>query len=97
MYTNKANKIFITEDKSSPTIEEGVRCNMENQSYLEEPLKGTPYRDRGHPDAFKTTQYKGPSEWKKPKTLQGPKRAIRLILLGIILPGLFIAVPLYMK
>lgn len=72
-----------------------VRCNMEHQSYLVEPLKGTPYR--GKPDAFKTAQYKGPSEWKKPKTLQGPKRAIRLILLGIILPGLFIAVPLYMK
>lgn len=56
---------------------------MENLSSLVEPLRPKPQ--------------KGPTEWKKSKTLQGPKRAIRLCLLGIILPGLFISVPLYLK
>lgn len=30
-------------------------------------------------------------------SLRGPKRALRLCLLGIILPGIILAVPLYLK
>jgi hypothetical protein len=34
---------------------------------------------------------------KRPSTLKGPLRVIRLCVLGIFLPSLFIAVPLYMR
>ena len=57
---------------------------MEQMSYLEEPLRGMAI-------------YKTPTEWKKTDSLEGPKRAIRLCLLCIVLPGLLIGVPLYLK
>ncbi|XP_031641099.1 uncharacterized protein LOC116352550 [Contarinia nasturtii] len=50
---------------------------------FEEPLRGGPYY-------YKT-------ESKKSKSFQGPKRAIRLCILCIVLPGLLIGVPLYLK
>lgn len=50
---------------------------------LEEPLKGPVYRFQ--------------RDWEKPKTFRGPKRAIRLFLLGVTIPLLFIAIPLYLK
>lgn len=53
------------------------------ESY-EEPLRG------GIPYYYKT-------EWKKSRVFQGPKRAIRLCILCIVLPGLLIGVPLYLK
>lgn len=55
----------------------------EFESY-EEPLRG------GIPYYYKT-------EWKKSRGFQGPKRAIRLCVLCIVLPGLLIGVPLYLK
>lgn len=54
---------------------------------FEEPLHGGP-------------QYyysKSQSERTKGSALRGPKRAIRLCLLCIVLPGLFIGIPLYLK
>lgn len=55
----------------------------EFQSY-EEPLRG------GLPYYYK-------AEWKKSRGFQGPKRAIRLCILCIVLPGLLVGVPLYLK
>lgn len=53
---------------------------------FEEPLRGgIPY------------YYKNQNDWKKTGTLQGPKRALRLCILCIVLPGLLIGVPLYLK
>lgn len=40
--------------------------------------------------------YKPQTEWKK-SSLEGPKRAIRLCILCILLPGMLIGVPLYLK
>lgn len=34
---------------------------------------------------------------KRPKTLKGPLRVLRLCVLGILFPGLLVAVPLYMR
>lgn len=52
----------------------------------EEPLRGgIPYYYKANPD------------WKKTRTLQGPKRALRLCILCIVLPGFLIGVPLYLK
>lgn len=53
------------------------------ESY-EEPLRG------GLPYYYK-------AEWKKSRSFQGPKRAIRLCILCIVLPGLLVGVPLYLK
>lgn len=46
---------------------------------------------------MKGPSYKFNREWEKPKTFRGPKRAIRLFLLGVTIPLLFIAIPLYLK
>lgn len=62
---------------------------MEQLEAQREPLRG------GGLSAYKAPA--GTSEWRKTKSLEGPKRAVRLCLLGLILPGLFIAVPLYLK
>ncbi|XP_037042951.1 uncharacterized protein LOC119079274 [Bradysia coprophila] len=56
---------------------------MDTHMSLEEPLKGPVYRFQ--------------RDWEKPKTFRGPKRAIRLFLLGVTIPLLFIAIPLYLK
>lgn len=56
---------------------------MDTHLSLEEPLKGPVYRFQ--------------RDWEKPKTFRGPKRAIRLFLLGVTIPLLFIAIPLYLK
>lgn len=67
------------------TIESDER--MDKFGSLEEPLRGAP-----------TIIYKSPAEWKKANaTFEGPKRAIRLCMLCIVLPGLLIGVPLYLK
>lgn len=53
---------------------------------FEEPLRGgAPY------------YYKNQNDWKKNRTMRGPKRALRLCILCIALPGLLIGVPLYLK
>lgn len=61
---------------------------MQTRSFdsYEEPLRG------GIPN-----YYKANSDWKKNRTLQGPKRALRLCMLCVVLPGLLIGVPLYLK
>lgn len=68
---------------------------MDQLEAQREPLRG------GVDNSCRLAAYKAPSttasEWRKQKSLQGPKKAIRLCLLGLILPGLFIAVPLYLK
>lgn len=54
---------------------------METQLSLEEPLSGRHSYD-----------------WKqKPPIFQGPKKVLRLLLLCIIIPGLLVAVPMYLK
>lgn len=70
---------------------------MDNLEAQREPLRG----GGGGGAAGDLSAYKAPNcnagEWRKTKTLEGPKRAIRLCLLGLILPGLLISVPLYLK
>lgn len=54
---------------------------MEINQSLEEPLSG-----------------KHTGEWKqKPPIFQGPKKVLRLLMLCIIIPGLLVSVPLYLK
>lgn len=57
---------------------------IDKHASLEEPLRGIP-------------PYKSPIEWRNTTTFQGPKRAVRLCVLCIVLPGLLIGVPLYLK
>ncbi|KAJ6644651.1 Larval cuticle protein LCP-30 [Pseudolycoriella hygida] len=57
--------------------------NMDAIYSLEEPLKGPIYKFH--------------REWEKATTFRGPKRVIRLFLLGVTIPLLFIAIPLYLK
>lgn len=62
---------------------------MDQLEAQREPLRG------GGLSAYKAPS--GAPEFRKTNSLEGPKRAVRLCLLGMILPGLFIAVPLYLK
>lgn len=58
---------------------------MDKLASLEEPLRGV-------------AQFKSAADWRKANaTFEGPKRAIRLCVLCIVLPGLLIGVPLYLK
>ncbi|GAB0086630.1 hypothetical protein DMENIID0001_007300 [Sergentomyia squamirostris] len=41
--------------------------------------------------------FKFTSNWRKTKSWSGPRKVIRLLLLGIILPGILISVPIYLR
>ena len=79
------------------------QCEMKFPDAAEEPLRGE--RERGWKewpvsertaDSFAGLESGKPCKRPTP-SLRGPKRAIRLCVLGILIPALLISVPLYLR